>query len=134
MLDRLQAAGEEAVTSVRAQPRLSVVIPVYNEVATIAEVVRRVQEVCIEKEILIVDDGSTDGTRQALERLVSDNASRGQRSSPDWTSESGESLPCRPRTAAVGRRFARGFQEARGEIVIIQDRPIWSSILRNTAS
>jgi glycosyltransferase involved in cell wall biosynthesis len=119
MLDRLQAEGDEAVTSVRAQPRLSVVIPVYNEVATIAEVVRRVQEVGIEKEILIVDDGSTDGTRQALERLVSDNASRRPRSSAGWTSDLRVFLQAK--NCGKGAALRRGFQEARGDIVIIQD-------------
>ncbi len=119
MLDRLQVEGEETSTGGRVQPRLSVVIPVYNEVATIAEVVRRVQEVCIEKEILIVDDGSTDGTRQVLERLVSDNANRGQRSSPGWTSELRVFLQAK--NCGKGAALRRGFQEARGDIVIIQD-------------
>ena len=48
------------------QLRLSVVMPVYNEAKTIREIVRQVQAVPIEKEILIVDDGSTDGTRAIL--------------------------------------------------------------------
>ena len=46
-----------------ARPRLSVVIPVYNERRTIEEVLRRVQAVDIEKEIIVVDDGSEDGGR-----------------------------------------------------------------------
>ena len=41
-------------------PKLSVVIPVYNERATIEEILRRVQAVSIEKEIILVDDGSTE--------------------------------------------------------------------------
>ena len=49
--------------------KLSVVIPVYNEVKTLREIVRRVMEVPVEKEILIVDDGSTDGTRNILRDL-----------------------------------------------------------------
>ena len=49
--------------------KLSVVMPVYNEAKTIREIVRRVRDVPIEKEILIVDDGSTDGTRDILREL-----------------------------------------------------------------
>jgi glycosyltransferase involved in cell wall biosynthesis len=50
-------------------PRLSVVIPVYNERATIEELLKRVQAVPIDKEIVVVDDGSTDGTREFLRGL-----------------------------------------------------------------
>ena len=49
--------------------KLSVVIPVYNEVETIKEIVSRVQAVDLEKEIIIVDDGSTDGTRELLQEI-----------------------------------------------------------------
>ena len=51
-------------------PTISVVIPVYNEVTTIEELLLRVQAVAIDKEIVIIDDGSTDGTRQKLEKLA----------------------------------------------------------------
>jgi len=46
---------------------ISVIIPVYNERGTIAEVIRRVQEQPFEKEIVVVDDCSTDGTRDLLQ-------------------------------------------------------------------
>ncbi|HLA39323.1 MAG TPA: glycosyltransferase family 2 protein [Candidatus Glassbacteria bacterium] len=49
--------------------KLSVVMPVYNEIGTIEEILRRVKAVGIEKEIIVVDDYSTDGTRQYLQRL-----------------------------------------------------------------
>jgi glycosyltransferase involved in cell wall biosynthesis len=51
-------------------PRLSVIIPVYNERPTIEELLLRVQAVGIDKEIVIVDDGSTDGTQEFLRRLA----------------------------------------------------------------
>ena len=47
--------------------KLSVIIPVYNEVETILEVIKKVKEVPLDKEIIVVDDGSTDGTRGLLE-------------------------------------------------------------------
>ena len=51
------------------RPQLSVVIPVYNERYSVRELVRRVYAVDIRKEIIIVDDGSTDGTKEILEQL-----------------------------------------------------------------
>src|SRR5262252_2984481 len=56
--------------SAMADPKLSVVIPVYNEKATIDEILRRVIDTPFKKEIVLVDDCSTDGTRQILEKMV----------------------------------------------------------------
>jgi len=53
--------------------KLSVIMPVYNERKTLREIVKRVQAVQIEKEIIIVDDGSTDGTRRMLKELDDEN-------------------------------------------------------------
>src|SRR5688500_17622273 len=58
--------GEGSIGPVPDGFRLSVVIPVYNEQRWVGELVRRVRAVPIPKEILIVDDGSTDGTRDVL--------------------------------------------------------------------
>ena len=55
--------------------RLSVVIPVYNERLTLPEILHRVQAITIPKEIVIVDDCSTDGTRNYLRSLESELAS-----------------------------------------------------------
>ncbi len=52
--------------------KLSVIIPVYNEAATILDVVKRVQETPYDKEIIIVDDCSTDGTREVLRKIEGD--------------------------------------------------------------
>jgi glycosyltransferase involved in cell wall biosynthesis len=88
-------------------PLLSVVIPVYNERATLEEVVRRVQAVPIEKEIIVVDDGSTDGSREILARA------------PTGSSEIRVLLQDDNR--GKGAALRRGFREARGAIVLVQD-------------
>jgi glycosyltransferase involved in cell wall biosynthesis len=88
-------------------PLLSVVIPVYNERATLEELVRRVQAVPIDKEIIVVDDGSTDGTREILAR------------SPMRSPEIRVLLQDDNR--GKGAALRRGFREARGAIVLVQD-------------
>lgn len=87
--------------------KLSVVIPVFNEARTIAAIVKRVNEVDIDKEIVIVDDYSTDGTREAL----ADVAAR----HPNVTVLHHE------RNMGKGRALRTGFAAARGDYVIIQD-------------
>jgi glycosyltransferase involved in cell wall biosynthesis len=88
------------------RPRLSVVIPVYNERDTIEELLKRVQAVDVDKEIVVVDDGSTDGTRDLLQGLRGDGAVR---------------VVLQPRNQGKGAALRRGFEEARGEIVLVQD-------------
>ncbi|MGD0917384.1 MAG: glycosyltransferase family 2 protein [Thermodesulfobacteriota bacterium] len=53
--------------------KLSVIIPVYNEVGTIQEIIERVKQAPYEKEIIVVDDYSTDGTRELLKEIGGDN-------------------------------------------------------------
>lgn len=53
--------------------KLSVVVPVYNEAATVREIIERVKRVAIPKEIILVDDGSTDGSRDIILELSSDS-------------------------------------------------------------
>jgi glycosyltransferase involved in cell wall biosynthesis len=86
--------------------KLSVVIPVYNEAATIREVVARVRSIPFEKEVVIVDDGSTDGTRDLL---------RGLSELPDVR------VFEQPRNFGKGAALRRGFQEVRGDVVLVQD-------------
>ncbi|MCL5005776.1 MAG: glycosyltransferase family 2 protein [Acidobacteria bacterium] len=104
---------------------VSIVIPVYNERATIEEILLRVQAVDLERELVIVDDGSTDGTREFLADLASHStANPGVMTLP----VSKRLLPAsnirvffQDRNQGKGAAIRRGFQEARGEIVIIQD-------------
>src|SRR5436190_21857946 len=56
-------------------PKVSIVIPVYNEKTTIDEILRRVLDTEIRKEVIVVDDCSTDGTRQILENMAARQAS-----------------------------------------------------------
>jgi glycosyltransferase involved in cell wall biosynthesis len=85
---------------------LSVVIPVFNEKNTLEEILRRVREVPIEKEIIIVDDGSTDGTRDLLQIL---------QAAPDVR------VLLQARNQGKGAALRAGFLLARGDIVLIQD-------------
>jgi glycosyltransferase involved in cell wall biosynthesis len=85
--------------------KLSVVIPVYNEERWIAEVVRRVQAVNIPKEIIIVEDCSKDGTRKILEQLQGDNVR----------------IFYQPYNQGKGAALRRGFQEATGDVILVQD-------------
>ena len=88
-------------------PRVSVVIPVYNERATVEELLKRVQAVSLDKEIVVVDDGSTDGTRDILARLAgSDGSLR---------------VVLQDRNRGKGAALRRGFAESRGEVILIQD-------------
>jgi glycosyltransferase involved in cell wall biosynthesis len=86
--------------------RLSVVIPVYNERDTVREIIRRVQAVSIPKQIIVVDDGSTDGTRQVLAELEP---------------HEGLTILYHERNRGKGAALRTGFAQAGGDIVIIQD-------------
>jgi len=85
---------------------VSIVIPVYNERETIAETVRRVQAVGIHQEIVIVDDYSTDGTREVLLKLAKQ---------PDIR------LLMHGYNRGKGAALRTAFAEVQGEVVLIQD-------------
>ncbi len=89
-------------------PLLSVIIPVYNEMATLAKLVERVQRVAVDKEILLVDDGSKDGSREFLREL-------GERGDPRLRVFFHEVN--RGKSAALRTAIAA----ARGRITLIQD-------------
>lgn len=84
--------------------KLSVVIPVYNEEKWIGELVRRVEVVPIPKEIIIVDDCSSDGTRAVLREL-----------------EKRHRVVYQPENRGKGAALRTGFEHASGDVVIVQD-------------
>src|SRR5262245_42905240 len=89
--------------------KLSVVMPAYNEQATIRTIVARVLEVDlgpVTKELVIVDDGSKDGTREILTELDGTNGVR---------------VLFQPHNQGKGAAVWRGIREATGDVVVIQD-------------
>src|SRR6202046_3774396 len=87
--------------------KLSVVMPVYNEQATLREVIARVLAVPLEIELICVDDGSTDGSREIMIEF--------QTSHPQIR------MVMQPTNMGKGAALRRGIQEATGDFVIIQD-------------
>ncbi len=87
--------------------KVSVVIPVYNEVRTIEKIISRVQKVPLEKEIIIVDDGSTDGTHKKLKKI--------SKRSKDVK------IFYHKRNKGKGAALRTGFNKVKGDVVIIQD-------------
>jgi len=89
-----------------ADPMVSVVMPAFNERDTIEEIVRRVMAVPLKLELIVIDDCSTDGTREKLGVL--------QR-------ELGFTLLLQPGNGGKGAAVRAGFAKVSGEIVVIQD-------------
>ncbi len=87
---------------------LSVIIPVYNEAKTITDVIARVRDTELTCELIVVDDGSSDGTREVLESLA----------------EQGEAdlrIFFHDRNQGKGAALITGFQQATGDVVVVQD-------------
>jgi len=86
--------------------KISVIIPAYNEVKTIEEILRRVQATQVVDEILIVDDGSSDGTRDLLQKLSAPTTLR---------------VILHEHNRGKGAAVTTGIQAASGDVIIIQD-------------
>jgi glycosyltransferase involved in cell wall biosynthesis len=93
-------------TPILVDPLLSVVMPAYNERDTIEEIIRRVLTVPLRIELIVVDDASTDGTREILQRLAP---------------ALGFTLLTQPDNRGKGAALRRGFAAVQGDIVVIQD-------------
>jgi len=94
------------MTASTARPLLSVVIPCFNEAATILDLIERVRSSPVgSKQIIVVDDGSSDGTRTLLQGLQADDLT----------------VLLHERNRGKGAALATGFAAARGEICIVQD-------------
>jgi glycosyltransferase involved in cell wall biosynthesis len=103
--EKIEDHGPENGT-VCAAPLLSVIIPVFNERNTLAEILRRVRAEPIVKEIILVDDGSTDGTRDLLAAMADQ---------PDLR------IYYHPENRGKGAALKTGFLAATGDIVLVQD-------------
>src|SRR6476619_1493561 len=88
------------------QIKLSVVMPVFNEAPTIKEIVGRVLDVPLDIELVIVDDNSTDGTREVLKQLASNASIR---------------VLFHQQNQGKGAALRTGFAAATGDVVLVQD-------------
>lgn len=105
-----QLLGEQACRQLGIYPipdgfKVSVVIPVYNERQWVRELVRRVMDVPIPKEIVLVDDCSTDGTRDILREME----------------QEGHKVIYQTVNQGKGAALRTGFQHATGDVIIVQD-------------
>lgn len=85
--------------------KVSIIIPVYNEKATLLEILERVEAVDIDKEIILVDDGSTDGSREILESVEPGRAK----------------VVLHEKNAGKGAAIRSGLPHCTGDIITIQD-------------
>jgi len=85
---------------------LSVIIPVYNEVESIQEIVKRVRDTGLAWEIILVDDGSKDGTRDLLKEMDSQGSIR---------------VILHEENQGKGAAVRTGLDAARGDVLLIQD-------------
>lgn len=86
--------------------KLSIIVPVYNERGTVAKLLEEVAAVPLEKEIVVVDDGSSDGTRDILK---------------GFEGRAGFQIIFHAKNGGKGRAIRTGLEKATGEVTVIQD-------------
>jgi glycosyltransferase involved in cell wall biosynthesis len=101
--------------------KLSIIIPVYNEIRTIQEIIKRVQATGLVDEILAIDDGSTDGSRELLEKLCQEGQIK---------------VLYHDHNQGKGKAVRTGIENASGDLILIQDADLeydpreYSNLLR----
>lgn len=85
--------------------KVSILVPCYNEQSSIEELLRRVREIPLEKEVIVIDDGSTDGTGELLRSLVG----------------GGEKMLSHPVNLGKGSAIRTGLAHATGDVIVVQD-------------
>ncbi|MFA6436999.1 MAG: glycosyltransferase family 2 protein [Candidatus Paceibacterota bacterium] len=88
--------------------KLSIIIPIYNEKLTVNEILKKVIELDIDKEIIIVDDGSVDGTRDLLSEIILNN-------------DQNLKIILLERNFGKGYAIREGLKYVNGDVVVIQD-------------
>ncbi len=100
-----QSIGGRETSNVKREWKLSVIMPVHNEVHTIGEALRQVQAVDLDKEIIVVDDHSSDGTREILSQIADDDVR----------------VIYHDQNMGKGSAIRTALQYVTGDIIIIQD-------------
>jgi glycosyltransferase involved in cell wall biosynthesis len=105
----------------RAPMKLSLVIPVYNEAPTLKRLVERVVAVELDKELVLVDDASTDGSREMLAELTEKGLAAWLPNPGAMRGRNEVRVQLQPKNGGKGAALRQGFALASGDVVIIQD-------------